>query len=161
MEDELRFFSRLKWFCFIPGLIMYFGTVDAFAGIISGILGIAAAGSFWMLLRDAENRELSRRIVETIRRAITNNSRAEHIIEIKRLSGGFIARVYLIKAGESVERINKTIHSQIENAGLRSYIWVFQMVDMEDYKELVENQKKMNKQLLEQMIKFKKRNKKK
>ena len=60
-----------------------------------------------------------------------------------------------------MERINKTIHSQIENAGLRSYIWVFQMVDMEDYKELVENQKKMNKQLLEQMIKFKKRNKKK
>lgn len=139
---------------------MYFGIVSSLGGIIAGILAISATVSFWMLVKDAENEEISKQIAETIRLAITNNSRAEHIIEIKRLSGGFIARVYLIKAGESMEKINKIIYRQIENAGLRSYVWVFQMVDMQDYKELGQNQKRMNKQLLEQAIKFKKRNKK-
>ena len=45
MEDELRFFSRLKWFCFIPGLIMYFGTVDAFAGILDAGAGCRESGA--------------------------------------------------------------------------------------------------------------------
>lgn len=161
MEDELKFFKNLKWFCFIPGVIMYLGTLNSFGGIVASILGICAAVAFWMLVRDAENEELGKRIAETIRGAIVHSSSAEHIIELKRLNGGFIARVYLINAGNSIEKINKTIYSRIENEGLKAYVWVFQMADMQDIRELGKHQKKMNKQLLEQMIKFKKKTPKK
>ncbi len=160
MRDDMKFFRNLKWLCFVPGLLMYVGTEYSFGSRMASILAITATGSFWFLVRSAEGDRLGRMIALTVRKAITLNGEVDHIIEIRKLRIGYLARIYLLNAGERFAAINDAVNSHIKTEGLSDSICAIQIVDMRDTKEMPTLRKKLNKQLFSHLMKMHDRGKK-
>lgn len=152
MEKKVRMLSAMKWLGFPLGFIMYFGTVDAFGDVISSLLCGIATLSFWFLVRRECNRVIGQSIADEIRDAIKGAGAFESIIEIKRASGGIIARVYLIGAREKVNLIRSSISNKFEHSSLRKYLWIMQLTDMPSKDYLKATQKKLNDQLMEELM---------
>ena len=88
--------------------------------------------------------------------AISIAGNIESFIEIKRMRSGIIARVYLINAKERAAAVHKSISRRIEQCDLKKYLWVMQMTDMPAASSLSEMQKKLNEQLIEELLRRRK-----
>lgn len=160
MRDDMKLFGNLKWLCFVPGLLMYVGTEYSFGGRMASVLAVTATISFWLLVRSAEGNRLSRMIAKTVRDAITLNGEIDHIIEIRKLRIGYLARIYLLNAGERFRTVNDTINAHIREDGLEEKVCAIQIVDMRDAKEMPELQKRLNKQLFRHLMGMRSKGKK-
>lgn len=160
MRDDMKLFGNLKWLCFVPGLLMYVGTEYSFGGRTASVLAVTATISFWLLVRSAEGNRLSRMIAKTVRDAITLNGEIDHIIEIRKLRMGYLARIYLLNAGERFRTVNDTINAHIREDGLKEKVCAIQIVDIRDAKEMPELQKRLNKQLFRYLMGMRSKGKK-
>ena len=131
---------------------MWYFTRDSFGSISAIILGVIAAGAFWVLMKREETRLLGQNIAMSIREAIDNTADVDNFIEIKRMKNGIIARVYLINAKESAAAVQRAIKKSIDESSFKKYIWVMQMTDMASKNDLVNTQRILNDQLLDQLL---------
>ena len=148
MERRIQILRWVKWGGVILGWIMYWFT-RSFGYVIGIPFGVAATVVFWVLIREEETRTIGKSIAQVMDRAIRSVSEVRHMIEIKRIKPGIIARVFLIGAGPDTEKIRGTVRKELEESGLKRYIWAFQLTDMENTAQLAENQKRLNDQLIE------------
>lgn len=152
MEKTVKIIGALKWFCFLPGLVMYACTEGSFGYTVAAVLGGIAAGSFWMLMVNEKSRIIGAEIASEIRAAITETTEAESIIEIKRMRSGIIARVYLICSKEKAVMVTRAVARRMEQCEFRQYLWVMQMTNMAGRGDLREMQHILNEQLLEELL---------
>ena len=153
MEKTVQIIGMLKWLAFPLGYIMYFFTGDSFGQPAAILLGLAAAIAFWLLIRSERSRLIGQTIASEIKAAISETSNVESFIEIKRLKSGIIARVYLINAREQAAVIHRSVARRIEDCSLKKYLWIMQMTDMPGKGALRETQRKLNEQLIEELLK--------
>ena len=142
----------LKCTCFLLGAVMWYFTRDSFGSIIAICLGVAATVSFWLLMRKEETRLIGQNIAMSIREAINETAQIESFIEIKKMKGGIIARVYLINAREMAATVQRAIKNKIDGSIFKKYILVMQMTDMASKDDLASTQRFLNDQLLRQLV---------
>ena len=152
MEKTLMKLSMASWLSVPLGLIMYFGTADAFGDEIAIPLGIIAATAFILILRKSSDQIISEMIAKEIREAIHRFGQIENYIEIKKANRtGIIARIYLINAGAKVSEINQAVKNRLESSVFKGRIWILQMTDIGSREELNETRQVLDRQLLEEL----------
>lgn len=160
MEKTLMKLSMASWLSVPLGLIMYFGTADAFGDEIAIPLGIIAATAFILILRKSSDQIISEMIAREIREAIHRFGQIENYIEIKKANRtGIIARIYLINAGAKVSEINQAVKNRLESSVFKGRIWILQMTDIGSREELNETRQVLDRQLLEELRKIAKEKK--
>ena len=160
MEKTLMKLSMASWLSVPLGLIMYFGTADAFGDEIAIPLGIIAATAFILILRKSSDQIISEMIAKEIREAIHRFGQIENYIEIKKANRtGIIARIYLINAGTRVAEINQAVRNRLESSIFKGRIWILQMTDIGSREELNETRQVLDRQLLEELRKIAKEKK--
>ena len=160
MEKTLMKLSMASWLSVPLGLIMYFGTADAFGDEIAIPLGIIAATAFILILRKSSAQIISEMIAKEIREAIHRFGQIENYIEIKKANRtGIIARIYLINAGAKVSEINQAVKNRLESSVFKGRIWILQMTDIGSREELNETRQVLDRQLLEELRKIAKEKK--
>ena len=160
MEKTLMKLSMASWLSVPLGLIMYFGTADAFGDEIAIPLGIIAATAFILILRKSSDQIISEMIAKEIREAIHRFGQIENYIEIKKANRtGIIARIYLINAGAKVSEINQAVKNRLESSVFKGRIWILQMTDIGSREELNETRQVLDIQLLEELRKIAKEKK--
>ncbi|MCI5721520.1 MAG: hypothetical protein MR328_03515 [Firmicutes bacterium] len=160
MEKTLMKLSMASWLSVPLGLIMYFGTADAFGDEIAIPLGIIAATAFILILRKSSDQIISEMIAKEIREAIHRFGQIENYIEIKKANRtGIIARIYLINAGAKVSEINQAVKNRLESSVFKGRIWILQMTDIGSREELNETRQVLDRQLLEELRKIAKEKK--
>lgn len=160
MEKTLMKLSMASWLSVPLGLIMYFGTADAFGDEIAIPLGIIAATAFILILRKSSDQIISEMIAREIREAIHRFGQIENYIEIKKANRtGIIARIYLINAGTRVAEINQAVRNRLESSIFKGRIWILQMTDIGSREELNETRQVLDRQLLEELRKIAKEKK--
>ena len=160
MEKTLMKLSMASWLSVPLGLIMYFGTADAFGDEIAIPLGIIAATAFILILRKSSDQIISEMIAKEIREAIHRFGQIENYIEIKKANRtGIIARIYLINAGAKVSEINQAVKNRLESSVFKGRIWILQMTDIGSREELNETRHVLDRQLLEELRKIAKEKK--
>lgn len=152
MDKAYKVIGILKWACFLLGAVMWYFTRDSFGSIIAICLGVAATVSFWLLMRREETRLIGQNIAMSIREAINETAQIESFIEIKKMKGGIIARVYLINAREMAATVQRAIKNKIDGSIFKKYILVMQMTDMASKDDLASTQRFLNDQLLRQLV---------
>ncbi|MCI5688834.1 hypothetical protein AALA24_09490 [Anaerovoracaceae bacterium 42-11] len=156
MEKAVRIIGMMKWLGIPLGYIMLFATRESFGDVAGICLGTIAAVSFWILMQKERSRIIGQTIAKEIKEAISIAGNIESFIEIKRMRSGIIARVYLINAKERAAAVHKSISRRIEQCDLKKYLWVMQMTDMPAASSLSEMQKKLNEQLIEELLRRRK-----
>lgn len=160
MEKTLMKLSMASWLSVPLGLIMYFGTADAFGDEIAIPLGIIAATAFILILRKSSDQIISEMIAKEIREAIHRFGQIENYMEIKKANRtGIIARIYLINAGAKVSEINQAVKNRLESSVFKGRIWILQMTDIGSREELNETRQVLDRQLLEELRKIAKEKK--
>ena len=160
MEKTLMKLSMASWLSVPLGLIMYFGTADAFGDEIAIPLGIIGATAFILILRKSSDQIISEMIAKEIREAIHRFGQIENYIEIKKANRtGIIARIYLINAGAKVSEINQAVKNRLESSVFKGRIWILQMTDIGSREELNETRQVLDRQLLEELRKIAKEKK--
>ena len=160
MEKTLMKLSMASWLSVPLGLIMYFGTADAFGDEIAIPLGIIAATAFILILRKSSDQIISEMIAKEIREAIHRFGQIENYIEIKKANRtGIIARIYLINAGAKVSEINQAVKNRLESSVFKGRIWILQMTDIGSREELNETRQVLDRRLLEELRKIAKEKK--
>lgn len=160
MEKTLMKLSMASWLSVPLGLIMYFGTADAFGDEIAIPLGIIATTAFILILRKSSDQIISEMIAKEIREAIHRFGQIENYIEIKKANRtGIIARIYLINAGAKVSEINQAVKNRLESSVFKGRIWILQMTDIGSREELNETRQVLDRQLLEELRKIAKEKK--
>lgn len=152
MEKTVKIIGASKWLCLPLGGIMFFCTQRSFGNIISVILAIAAAASFWMMMRSERIRLIGQTIASEIKEAISETGNVESYIEIKRLKSGIIARVYLINGRDKVSAVHRAITRRLDECTFKKYLWIMQLTDMPGKGALKETQRMLNDQLLEELL---------
>ncbi len=125
---------------------------EAFGNIISVILAVVAAVSFWVMMRSEQTRLIGQTIAKEIKEAISETGNVESYIEIKRLKSGIIARVYLINGRDKVSAVHRAITRRLEECTFKKYLWIMQLTDMPGKGALKETQRMLNDQLLEELM---------
>ena len=156
MEKAVNVIGFMRWLAFPLGYVMLFATRESFGDTAGLCLGTIAAVSFWVLMRKEQSRLIGQTIAAEIKRAISATGNIESFIEIKRMRSGIIARVYLINAKEKAAMVHKEISRRIEQCTLKKYLWVMQLTDMPEAASLAEMQKRLNEQLIEELLKRRK-----
>ena len=156
MEKAVKIIGMMKWLGLPLGYIMLFATRESFGDIAGICLGTIAAVSFWILMQKEQSRIIGQTIAREIKEAISSAGNVDSFIEIKRMRGGIIARVYLINAKERAMAIHSAIARRIEQCDLKKYLWVMQMTDMPEAASLREMQKKLNEQLIDELLRRRK-----
>lgn len=156
MEKAVRIIGMMKWLGLPLGYIMLFATRESFGDVAGICLGAIAAASFWVLMLREQSRIIGQTIAKEIKEAISVAGNIESFIEIKRMRSGIIARVYLINAKEKAAAVHNSISRRIEQCDLKKYLWVMQMTDMPAASSLSEMQKKLNEQLIEELLRIRK-----
>ena len=131
---------------------MFFCTQGSFGNIISVILAVVAAVSFWVMMRSEQTRLIGQTIAKEIKEAISETGNVESYIEIKRLKSGIIARVYLINGRDKVSAVHRAITRRLEECTFKKYLWIMQLTDMPGKGALKETQRMLNDQLLEELM---------
>ena len=152
MEKTVKIIGVSKWLCFPLGFIMFFCTQGSFGNIISVILAVVAAVSFWVMMRSEQTRLIGQTIAKEIKEAIAETGNVESYIEIKRLKSGIIARVYLINGRDKVSAVHRAITRRLEECTFKKYLWIMQLTDMPGKGALKETQRMLNDQLLEELM---------
>ncbi len=152
MEKTVKIISISKWLCFPLGCIMFFCTQESFGSIISAILAIIAAVSFWLMMRSEQTRLIGQTIAREIKEAISETGNVESYIEIKRLKSGIIARVYLINGRDKVSAVHRAITNRLDECTFKKYLWIMQLTDMPGKGALKATQRMLNDQLLEELM---------
>ena len=162
MEKTLMKLSMASWLSVPLGLIMYFGTADAFGDEIAIPLGIIAATAFILILRKSSDQIISEMIAKEIREAIHRFGQIENYIEIKKANRtGIIARIYLINAGTKVSEINQAVKKHLEESVFKGRVWILQMTDIRSKDELNATRQILDRQLLDELKKMSKSDEKK
>ena len=160
IETTLKIIKASKWLSFFFGAVMCYFTIDSFGGYAAIVLGIIATSSLWIMMKREETRLIGEFIARDIKDAIYDAGDIENVVEIKRLKKGLIARVYLINAREKSVLFHKAIAKKLEDCKYKKYLWVMQLTDMPKIEDLRETQKRLNSQLLDEIIKNRGGNKK-
>lgn len=153
MEKTVNMISKARWLSILFGYIMFFCTQESFGRAIGMTLGIIAAAAFWFLMGSERSRLIGQTIADEIKRAIQDTARVESFIEIKKLRSGIIARVYLIDAKEKAGMIHSAINQRLQTSAFSNYIWILQLTDMPAKTMLKDVQKRLNEQLLDELLK--------
>lgn len=145
-----------KWLCAPLGSIMYFGTVNSFGHHIACVLCLLATVSFWVLMKSEQGRVIGESIAGDIREAIKEVGDVESFIEIKRGRSGILARVYLVNAKEKAIFVHRAITRKLDDCSMKKYLWVMQLTDMPGRDDFKETQKRLNEQLIEELLRKRK-----
>ena len=156
MEKQVKTIGWAKWLCIPLGVIMYFGTVNSFGTPTASILCFTATVVFWKLLKGEQGRLIGETIADDIRDAIKEVDGVESFVEIKRLRSGILARVYLIDAKEKAIFVHRAITRKLDGCSMKKYLWVMQLTDMPRRDDFKETQKRLNDQLVEEMLRQRK-----
>ena len=153
MERQVKLIGFGRWLCIPFAYIMYFGTVNSFGTIVSCALAMIAMVAFWVLMRKEQSRLIGESIAKEIENAISAYGNIESMVEIKRLRSGIIARVYLINAKEKAVLIHRTITRALDDCSFKKYLWIMQLTDMPGKGHFKETQRRLNEQLLDELLK--------
>ena len=149
VKKKVLFFSRLKWFGLLMGVIMFCATFMAFGDVAAVLLGIAAStGFYWICSREGK-RTMCQYVADDIRSAVNEAGHSRCIVEIRSISAGLITRVYLIRACGMEPRLNRAIIERINQSWYRKNIWVTQILGMEGESELEEAREYLDEALIE------------
>ncbi len=159
MEKKVKQLGLLKWLSFPLGFIMFIFILESFGSIISSLFSAIAIVTFWNIVKNEQTRIIGQSIAEEIKMAISEAGNIDNMIEIKRMKSGIIARVYLINAKEKAQIIHRAIAYRMENCTFKKYLWIMQLTDMPGKSALQETQKLLNEQLLEELTKKHRENK--
>lgn len=152
MEKTVEMIKKARWLSLLFGYIMFFCTQDSFGRTTAVLLGVVAAVVFWTLMGSEHSRLVGQIIADEIKKAIQETEKVESLIEIKKIRSGIIARVYLINARERAGAIHSAINRRLQNSRFRRYIWILQLTDMPAKTMLQEVQKRLNEQLLDELL---------
>lgn len=155
MDKKIKLYGILKWMCFIPGTVMYIFTINSFGYLLSALCTIIATVAFYNIMDREQTRRIGLSIAGEIKKAIAETGDVDNLIEIKKLKGGIIARVYLINAKERAQIIQKAITKHLSNSDFRRYLWIMQLTDMPARNFLRERQRLLNDELIEELTKKK------
>ncbi len=151
MEKNCRLLKRLRILAVPMGLLMFVFTREGFGFGVALVLGLIATIAFDVIVKRELSRIVSEALVKTIENAIKETCDVQNIVEIQRISGGLIARVYLVNAAEKTAMINQAIKKSIDNCSLKKYLWAMQLMNMSGPGSVNEARKVLNKQLIEQL----------
>ncbi len=157
MEKNCRMLKRLKYLSLPMGLLMFELTRDSFGISVSFTLGCIAAIAFRSIVVRELSRQVTTELVKTIEEAIRETADVKNIVEIQKINGGLIARIYLVNAAEKTALINNAIRNKIENCSLKNYLFAMQMTNLSTPGAIKEAREVLNRQLLEELT-GKKRN---
>ncbi|SFU55497.1 hypothetical protein SAMN05216508_1123 [Eubacterium pyruvativorans] len=112
-------------------------------------MGIIASVWLWIILRDGVSMLIGQGIVREIGRTIRRYGNVDHLIEIRRIRSGVIARVYLIGQSASIEPVRRSLTECLDHSGLREYLWVMQVTQMRSRSDLKKTRMLLNRELLD------------
>jgi hypothetical protein len=156
MEKQVKAIGWAKWLCIPLGIIMYYGTVSSFGELSASILCFMATAVFWKLMKGEQGRIIGETIADDIRDAIKEVGGVESFVEIKRLRSGILARVYLVNAKEKAIFVHRAITRKLDGCSMKKYLWVMQLTDMPGRDDFKETQKRLNDQLVEEVLRKRK-----
>lgn len=149
MEKTIRFLRILRWFVPVPGVFLCWWTLPAFGRVPAVLMGIIASVWLWIILRDGVSMLIGQGIVREIGRTIRRYGNVDHLIEIRRIRSGVIARVYLIGQSASIEPVRRSLTECLDHSGLREYLWVMQVTQMRSRSDLKKTRMLLNRELLD------------
>lgn len=147
-KDNLTLIKIAKGSSFLFGGIMYILTYKSFGMSVSAALAVVFAVVFWRISRKEEFRIIGEGIVSEIKSAIKFIDDLDSIVEIRKMSRGFVARVYLINAKERVALFQKSITKRLESCKYKEHIWAMQLTDMNKKEEFKESRKFLDEELI-------------
>ena len=151
MEKKVNLLGFSKWMCLPLAFLMFFGTVKSFGTVLSTVMAVVFALSFYTIVENEQIRLIGETIAAEIKKAISETGNVDSMIEIQKLRSGIIARVYLINAKERVGLIHKAITRQLEKSKFKKYLWIMQLTDMPGRSFLNETQQMLNEQLIDEL----------
>ncbi|MEF9921774.1 MAG: hypothetical protein RR313_10300 [Anaerovoracaceae bacterium] len=159
-EKLIKYINIIKMFSFVFGYIMFFVASNSFGDVAGVVLGVVATVGFWWIIRNEQTRLIGESIASEIKMAISEEGNIDNFIEIKRIKKGLIARVYLVNARERSAIVHKAIAYKLERSKYKKYLWVMQLTDMTSEEDLGATQKLLNSELIEELMKKHKGDKK-
>lgn len=152
MECKIRTISLGKWFGIIPAVLVYYGTEGLISPPAAIALGLIFGVTFWLMLKHEEIRLIGTDIAEVIKEAVTESWSGDHLIEIKRVRSGLIARIYLIGPSERLENVKNAIGEHLSGNRFRKHLWVMQMTSLKSRNDIEGAQKALNRQLMDSIM---------
>jgi hypothetical protein len=147
-ERNCRILEGLKWFFFVPVLIMFFCTRMSVGNLVALFLGAIFGIAYFILCNRSKMLVICDDIVRDLRAALKSVGQENNIFEVKNFTLGFVVRVYLIRAKYLTPSCNKVIIEKIANSWYKKYIMVTQVTDIERESDLKIAQKAFNEALL-------------
>lgn len=151
MEKNCRMLKRLSYLALPMGLLMFVLTKDSFGISVSMILGCIATIAFRSIVLRELSRIVTTELVKTIEDAIKETADVKNIVEIQKINGGLIARIYLVNAAEKTALIHNAIRRKIENCSLKKYLLAMQLTNLKAPGAIGEAREALNKQLIEEL----------
>ena len=143
--------ETLRWFWFIPSGIMYLAARSAF-GIVEGtLLAVIFGAAFFVICSRGRMRVISEEIVADITRALAELGQRESFFEVKKISPGFIVRVYLVRARKKAPLCNKAIIESLEHGWYSRRVTGAQIVDIDGEEDMKQVQRELNIELVDEL----------
>ena len=143
--------ETLRWFWFIPSGIIYLAARSAF-GIVEGtLLAVIFGAAFFVICSRGRMRVISEEIVADITRALAELGQRESFFEVKKISPGFIVRVYLVRARKKAPLCNKAIIESLEHGWYSRHVTGAQIVDIDGEEDMKQVQRELNIELVDEL----------
>lgn len=140
--------EKIRWLWFIPSAIMYTATEVPLGKTMAVALCAAFGLAFYGICSKGRMFIIGEDIVNDMRAALDGLGQRDSVFEIKNFNLGLVVRVYLIKAREMTPICNKVIMEKLNKGWYNDQVWITQVVDLEETKEVNTAQKILNEALV-------------